>query len=516
MSSKTRPDTPGVTVGSPSAAVLAVVAVAVIARAIGLNGGMWVDEIYSLVRSFRAPLPSILTEFWGDNHHPLYAILAHLSRGVFGESPWAVRLPAMLFGVAAVPMLYSLGLRVVTHREALLGSLLLAVSYHHVWFSQNARGYSAIAFFAILSMWALLRATETGQAKYYLLYALAAGLGAYTHLTMIFVVVGHALATLAWLVWPGTTIDRKAVARGGMLAFGLGAVLTLCLYGPMLGAVVHFFLNRPSQLRGVSTPTWAFFETIRVLVMGLGAGVALVGGVVLAAGAVVGVSGIASMWKRHPLFILMLAGPMLVTAAGAAATRGTMYPRFFFFAIGPAMLLAVRGAFAAGDWLGRRMARVSLGERLALWGVRTVILLSAMSLSINYRYPKQDFEGAMRYVVSARAPGDQVVSTGLPSDPYGMLYGQAWPNLSTRRELDSVRSLGGRTWVLWTFPRYLAQAAPEIARVLQSECPHPRIFRGTVGGGDVLACALAAPTGPVSRKRADVQAQQAIRMADSR
>jgi hypothetical protein len=32
----------------------------------------------------------------------------------------------------------------------------------------------------------------------------------------------------------------------------------------------------------------------------------------------------------------------------------------------------------------------------------------------------------------------------------------------------------------------------------------------------VLACALAAPTGPVSRKSADVQAQQAIRMADSR
>ena len=212
MSSKTRSDSTGDSLLVPGVALIAVVLVAAVARGIGLNSGLWIDEIYSLVRSFRAPLSGILTEFWGDNHHPFYAVLAHLSRAVFGESAWSVRLPAMLFGVAAVPMLYALGALVVSRREALLASLLLAVSYHHVWFSQNARGYSAIAFFAIVAMWALVRGATTGRTKYFVVYGVAAGLGAYTHLTMIFVVVGHALATLVVCVAPHASLDRRAVS----------------------------------------------------------------------------------------------------------------------------------------------------------------------------------------------------------------------------------------------------------------------------------------------------------------
>lgn len=468
----------------------AIVLLAVATRAFGLNSGLWVDEIYSLVRSFRAPTSTILTEFWGDNHHPLYALLAHVSRGMLGEAPWTVRLPAMLLGVAAVPMLYQLGRLVVRQHEALLAALLLSVSYHHVWFSQNARGYSAIAFVAIVTMWALLRGVATGERRYFVWYAVAAALGAYTHLTMILVVVGHALAVVAFLIAPGRAIDRRALWRGSILAFALSAALTLVLYGPMLRDVLDFFLNRPSQLRGISTPRWALIEGVRVLVLGLGAGMAIVGGTVLAVGAVVGASGVASIWRRDRLFVLMLAMPCLVTVAGAAAARGTMYPRFFFFAIGPAMLFAVRGAYAACTWAADRIGRPQLGSPIATTGVWVVVVLSTLSLGFNYRYPKQDFEGAMRLVLADARPGDVVVTTGLPADPYRMLYGQTWPNLTTRAELDSVRRTGTRTWVVWTFPRYLERHAPEIDRVLRDECAERRTFRGTVGGGDVLVCVL--------------------------
>ena len=40
-------------------------------RLVGLDGGLWVDEIYSLLRSFRPPLAQIVTQFPGDNQHPL-------------------------------------------------------------------------------------------------------------------------------------------------------------------------------------------------------------------------------------------------------------------------------------------------------------------------------------------------------------------------------------------------------------------------------------------------------------
>ena len=397
--------------------VLRLVAIAVVVRVIGLNGGLWVDEVYSLVRSFREPMGTILTEYWGDNHHPLYAVLAHISRAVFGESAWSIRLPAMLFGVAAVPMLLRLGEQVASRREAIMAALLLAVSYHHVWFSQNARGYSAIAFFAIATLWALLRAVESGERRYFLVYALLAALGAYTHLTMIFVVVGHAAAMGVWLLMTRVP-NRKRLVGFGVLAFGLSAVGTLLLYAPMLRAVMAFFTQQKSGLAGVSTPSWAAVELVRGLMLGLGAGGVTVAVIVLLVGALVGLRGVLSLWRTQRLFLLAMIAPIGVTVFGAAATRGTMYPRFFFFAIGPAILIAVHGAFVACQWLAARFPSVGSGERLATIALSLGVILSALSLRAGYRYPKQDFEGAMQYVLAERGASDGVVTAGIPSNPH--------------------------------------------------------------------------------------------------
>jgi 4-amino-4-deoxy-L-arabinose transferase-like glycosyltransferase len=74
---------------------------ALVLRAIGLDSGLWYDEIITLVDSVRAPLYSIVTEFPGNNQHTLFSVLAHISTGVFGEHAWSVRLPSLVFGVAA-------------------------------------------------------------------------------------------------------------------------------------------------------------------------------------------------------------------------------------------------------------------------------------------------------------------------------------------------------------------------------------------------------------------------------
>ncbi len=149
-------------------------------RAIRLDAGLWYDEIVTLVIAVRLPVDRLLTEFPHNNHHPLYSLLAHLSVTFLGEHAWSLRLPAYAFGVATIPMLYRLGTTVTTRREALLAAALLCVSYHHVWFSQNARGYSLLAFFVLLSTDLLvrgLRGRETGRMPWYLGYALAAALG---------------------------------------------------------------------------------------------------------------------------------------------------------------------------------------------------------------------------------------------------------------------------------------------------------------------------------------------------
>src|SRR3982751_363400 len=74
-----------------------------------LDSGLWYDEIVTLVESVRRPFASIVTQFPGSNDHPLYSVLGHLSMTLFGEHAWSLRLPAALFGVAGLPLLYIFG-----------------------------------------------------------------------------------------------------------------------------------------------------------------------------------------------------------------------------------------------------------------------------------------------------------------------------------------------------------------------------------------------------------------------
>ena len=62
--------------------LVALIAAAAVLRAIGLNDGLWFDEIITLVLFVRPPLERIVTEYPNSNNHPLYSILAHEWPGV--------------------------------------------------------------------------------------------------------------------------------------------------------------------------------------------------------------------------------------------------------------------------------------------------------------------------------------------------------------------------------------------------------------------------------------------------
>ena len=78
---------------TPWAWLIALTSMAVVLRAIGLNGGLWFDEIMTLSHSVRLPLSAIVTEFPHNNQHTLFSVLANLSIAAFGEHAWSLRLP---------------------------------------------------------------------------------------------------------------------------------------------------------------------------------------------------------------------------------------------------------------------------------------------------------------------------------------------------------------------------------------------------------------------------------------
>ena len=76
-----------------------------------------------------------------------------------------------------------------------------------------------MAFFALLSSWLLLRGLRRGKASDFVWYGAACALGAYTHLTMVFMPIAHAVACALLLGVPG--FDKAARRRWRLPAVGL-------------------------------------------------------------------------------------------------------------------------------------------------------------------------------------------------------------------------------------------------------------------------------------------------------
>lgn len=444
-----------------------------------LDAGLWLDEIHALLDIFRQSTGWLLTTFERDIQHPLYSILAHASLSVLGESAWTVRLPAAVAGAATIPAVYFLGRETAGRREGLLAAALLAVSYHHVWFSQNARGYTMLAFFAVTATYVLVRGIREQHRVLFLAYALLVGLGAYTHLTLVFLAVGQAGVVLILLARPaGAPSVRWSSA---LLAFGGAALVTLVLYAPMLGQVVDFFTNRPSVMQSVSTPGWAVLEAVRVLRIGFGQTLGLALALLYVGG------GLWRLFGRSPVVFGLFTAPILVTVAGAALARGTMYPRFLFFVAGFGLLILVEGAF----WLGSTLTRFTPSTwppravSTALTGA--VVVASALSVPLNYRYPKQDYAGAIAFVESSVGPGDMILTPGVADRLYGDYYDRAWPRVESVESVQRMRE-DGAVWLVYSFTRYIESGRPDLWNAMSNDCATEARFRGTVGDGDVIVC----------------------------
>jgi len=131
-------------------------------------------------------------------------------------------------------------------------------------------------------------------------------------------------------------------------------------------------------------------------------------------------------------------------------------------------------------------ARVPLERSTALATVGTLLIAVAMARSIPYVYrPKQDYEGAKRFVETDRQPGDAVTSAGVAALAFRAYYAPEWHTVSTLAELDAIRAVSARTWLLYTLPIEMANTYPEIYESARTDFKVIRTFDGSLGDGAI-------------------------------
>jgi hypothetical protein len=450
-----------------------------------LDLGLWFDEVVTLVRFTRPPVGEILTSFPNQNQHMLYSLLSHASFALFGEGAWQLRLPAAFFGVASIAALFMLVRHLAGTREALLACALMTFSYHHIWFSQNARGYSGVLFFATLASWLWIHALpRPNAARAWIAFAVTVALGMWVHMTMAFVAFAMGLTWLILLAHSLRTGSRRLLASRWqpLAALALGGTLTLQLYALGLPEFLSHGLHEVSRESEWTNPLWLVTETIKGLHLGFA------GSAVLIAGALVFAAGFFSVLRRNWVAAFIAVVPGVVLCATMIALEHNLWPRFVFFAAGFGIFFVIRGIHESSDLVvNRLLGREQLAPALSTAACLLLIAASATTVRTCY-HPKQDYAGARDYVAANLGPDDAAVSVGMAGRMFQMYFAPDWPWVQTQDELDDVRRRSETVWLVYTTPIHMKAWFPELWDDVQRDFEMVRQFKGTLGGGTVYVC----------------------------
>lgn len=139
------------------------------------NRPLYLDEGFNTVVLAAGPLSSIVATNRGSLFYPL---LLHFLLPL-GETEFTARLPAAIFGILSVWLVFLIGRRIFGRTEALLAAFLCATSTHLIYFSQQARGYTGLLLFFLCSLFFFLKALDGGLVRDWLVSAMFSILAIY-------------------------------------------------------------------------------------------------------------------------------------------------------------------------------------------------------------------------------------------------------------------------------------------------------------------------------------------------
>jgi hypothetical protein len=188
-------------------------------RAVSLDAqSLWRDEVDAM-RFATAPLKEVLSNFsrpgWNG---PLYFLLLRDWIALTGTSEYAMRFFSLLFGVLCVPLVYVLGNRLFSQETGLIAALLVTASPYLTWYGQEVKMYTLLPALALLTIYALRRATEGGGWGWWAVQALATTLAFYSHILAALLIPVQVIAYFVW--WP----QARKQWRGAIISI---ACLTL-------------------------------------------------------------------------------------------------------------------------------------------------------------------------------------------------------------------------------------------------------------------------------------------------
>jgi len=206
-----------------------------------MNQPLWYDEAFTWAVA-RLPIDRLLAATAGDVHPPTWYLITHWTMKIFGDAEWALRLPALLFGLASLALTYRLARALgYGHKLALGAVLLLAILPGQINYAQEARMYTLLQAAGLVA--ALGIYTDR-------LWMMAAGMIAALLTHNLAVVHVAVLAGLAiWRAWSGNLLSGEPDQWARIAKLALIGQLVLVAYLPWARVAIQ-------QSRDVSDGFW--------------------------------------------------------------------------------------------------------------------------------------------------------------------------------------------------------------------------------------------------------------------
>jgi uncharacterized membrane protein len=336
---------------------------------------LWFDEAATWWIADR-PFAAMWADALRDNYPPLYTLITWATVHLFGSGEWVLRLPAALFGVALVPMVYVLGARCGGRTAGLIAALLIALSAFHVWYSLEARMYSLLALASCAYSWAALRDLQQPNRQS---AALLVGIG-------IALLLSHPYGALNWFAVSVVAL-WQTTQRGRLLRL---LIVMLAAFLPFAVALFSHAMEITAMGFWIPAPTPAF-----LLQQGLALTSALLPGLIAGAIAALVPSRAALRSSALPILVALTLGPAILGYLASLATRPILIDRYL---IGTLPALVVLAAIGITRWpIGR-------------WGATAVAAIVALAggLSLVFAAPphRPDWRAAATDVAAKARPGD--------------------------------------------------------------------------------------------------------------
>ncbi len=378
----------------------------------------WGDEVITVgrARDFLSLAP---------HHWSVTRLLTYFSFGIFGVSEWSARLAPAVMGAITVPVAYMLVRKVWGRGTALLAASLLGISTWHLYWSQNARFYSALLLFYTVGMVLVYRGLEEDRPGLLIGSLLMFGFAVQERLVaLLFVpVIGSYLMALKFFGFQ----SPKGLRWKNLLIFIVpGALMAAVL------ALAYPVVRQPAQWLSI-------FGSINTNPFWILSGVVYYVGIPVIAMATVAAAHRLIGKTRSVLFLALgavvpVVGIMLVSTVHYAANR-------YVFVTLPFWIILASIATI-------QLLREAEGHMRILAG-GIVLILAASSLSedfLYYRYQngnRDDWRSAFSFVETQMLPEDVIVSANSKMAEY-YLDG----NIISMAAMDpaGLEQLEQRTW----------------------------------------------------------------------